>query len=365
MSSKISLCFICDENYVMPTAVAITSVLVNKNSADLYDIYVVGENLSDASAAMFGKMETDTDRIILIKTDTRDRHKKYEMKNFHVTTADLLKFTLPDLLPADLEKVLYLDGDVIANKDIAPVFFENVDDVYAGAVKDYLVVSDAENDFRQRLHIKHKDYFNAGVLLLNMKKLREDNVPGLLFQYRNCHEDKYMDQDTFNVVLKENVKYLSFFYNFQYTSWIYDKQKLAAYYGIRTVKSRYEWIQDAFIIHFTWRKPWIYYDFFAADLWLHYYLLSPFKEVPLLRKSLNEEQNEKQGKEIARLNDKIKNLETVNRRMDKKNKDLENSLSFKIGRLMTYVPRKARDLIRHSDKGFVPPEKPKKEKDIL
>lgn len=365
MSSKISLCFICDENYVMPTAVAITSVLVNKNSADLYEIYVVGENLSDASAAMFRKMETDTGRIILIKTDTRDRHKKYEMKNFHVTTADLLKFALPDLLPADLEKVLYLDGDVIANKDIAPVFFENVDEVYAGAVKDYLVVSDAENDFRQRLHIKHKDYFNAGVLLLNLKKLREDHVPGLLFQYRNCHEDKYMDQDTFNVVLKENVKYLSFFYNFQYTSWIYDKQKLAAYYGIRTVKTKYEWIQDAFIIHFTWRKPWIYYDFFAADLWLHYYLLSPFKEVPLLRKSLNEEQNEKQGKEIARLNDKIKNLETVNRRMDKKNKDLENSLSFKIGRLMTYVPRKARDLIRHSDKGFVPPEKPKKEKDIL
>ena len=77
MSSKISLCFICDENYVMPTSVAITSVLVNKNSADLYDIYVIGENLSDASAAMFGKMATDTGRIILIKTDTRDRHIKW------------------------------------------------------------------------------------------------------------------------------------------------------------------------------------------------------------------------------------------------------------------------------------------------
>lgn len=332
----------------MPTAVAITSVLANKNSADYYDIYVVGENLPDTSAAMFRKLETDTDRTILIKTDTRDRHKKYEMKNFHVTTADLLKFALPDLLPADLEKVLYLDGDVIAHKDIAPVFFENIENVYAGVVKDYLVVSDKKNDFRQRLNIRHKDYFNAGVMLLNLKKLREDHVPGKLFQYRDTHEDKYMDQDTFNVVLKENVKYLPFFYNFQYTSWIYDKQKLASYYGIRTVKTGFEWINDALIIHFTWRKPWIYYDYFAADLWLHYYLLSPFKQVPLLRKSLNEEHNEKQEKEITRLNDIIKNLETANRRIDKKNKDLENSLSFKIGRLITYVPRKVRDLIKRS-----------------
>ena len=52
MFKKVSLCFICDENYVIPTVVAITSVLKNKNSNDLYDIYVVCNGLAVESLAI-------------------------------------------------------------------------------------------------------------------------------------------------------------------------------------------------------------------------------------------------------------------------------------------------------------------------
>ena len=286
----------------MPTVVAITSVIANKNCPDQYDIYVVTNSLSDESKAIFRELETEHNRIIIIQTADPEKYDGFVMKQFPVTTTDLFKFELPDLLPTDLEKVLYLDGDIIVQKDLAPIFNENIENVYAGVVKDYYAVFDPDS-FQKRLNVKHKDYFNAGVLLLNLKKLREDHVPTLLFQYRNSHNDKFMDQDTFNAVLKENVKYLSFFYNFMYHCWIYDTKDLADYYGIQMGKSKYAWIRDAFILHFTWRKPWQYFDFFAADLWLHYYLLSPFKNNVLVREPLNDDPNAE--KELAVLRQAI------------------------------------------------------------
>lgn len=288
MSLTISLCFICDEQYVMPTAVAITSVISNKNSADHYDIYVITNHISDESVDVFKQLETESGRIIIIESKDSEKYEKFKMKHFHVTTTDLLKFELPYLLPDDLDKVLYLDGDVIVQKDLTPLFIENIEDVYAGAIKDYYVVFNPDN-FQKRLNVKHKDYFNAGVLLLNLKKLRDDNIPELLFRHRNSHDDKYMDQDTFNVILRENVKYLSFYCNLQYHCWIYDTKDLAEYYGIKMANSKFEWIKDALVIHYTWLKPWKHADYFAADIWLYYYLQSPFKNAALKRDLLNED----------------------------------------------------------------------------
>ena len=215
----------------------------------------------------------------------------------------MFKFDLPTILPVDLEKVLYLDVDIIAQKDLALVFREDIDDVYAGVIKDYPVVK--QEDFQSRLNVKHKAYFNSGVLLLNLNKMREEHVSELLWEYRKTHKDKYMDQDSFNAVFRENVRYLSFYYNFQYSCLLIDQKELTDYYGLDTVDSKYEWIPNAVIIHFTWRKPWKYFDIFAADIWLHYYLLSVFKDVPLVRTSFNEELSAEKKKELTAVKNKV------------------------------------------------------------
>lgn len=349
---KISLCFICDENYVMPTVVAITSVIVNKNDVDFYDIYVVGNNLSHESIAILKKLESEYTRIIIVKTDINSKYDRFAMNNTHVTTTDLYKFELPNLLPDDLEKVLYLDGDIIAKKDVASIFNEDIEIVYAGVIKDFYVELKYGDGFRQRLKVNHKGYFNAGVLLLNLKKLREDRIPELLFQYRNGHKDEFMDQDTFNVVLKDNIKYLPPFYNFILAFLAYDMKEIADYYKIETVDTKYEWIKDASIIHYAGPKPkpWKYFDFFAADIWFHYYLVSAFKDIPLTRKSLNEELIAEKEKELTIVREIVekqeKELEKL-RPLGEEAKQLKaeltavkTGLSFKIGRFLTWIPRK-------------------------
>ncbi len=306
MLLRIPVCFICDEKYVMPTAVAITSAIMNKNGDTMYEIYVVANNLSNESINILKSMETESARIIIINANIDEKFERFKIANFHVTTSALIKFELPKLLPYNLEKVLYMDGDVIVQKDLALILNEDIEDVYAGVVSDGPTVS-AEN-FRKRHNLKHSPYFNSGVLLLNLKKMREEHISELLLDYKfrtYLTERRFMDQDTFNAVLKNKVKYLSFFYNMQHHVWFFNKKLVAEHYGMRMVSSKNEWIREAFIIHFTYRKPWNYFGFSSADIWLHYYLLSPFKDIVLHREMVNE-LNEYDKYETARID--IKNF---------------------------------------------------------
>ncbi|MCK7489743.1 MAG: hypothetical protein MZU79_05535 [Anaerotruncus sp.] len=84
----------------------------------------------------------------------------------YVTSAAYLKFDLPDLIP-NQDKVLYLDGDIIIQKDLSDLFEINIKDYYAGAVKDIGLI---DND------LNIKNYFNSGVMLLNLKLMRENNA---------------------------------------------------------------------------------------------------------------------------------------------------------------------------------------------
>ena len=354
----ISLCFICDRNYVLPTVIAITSVVVNKKRDDRYDIYVVTSNLSDDSINLLKKSETESVSIIIIKVENCGKYEKFKRSDqYHVTTTSLLKFELPELLADELDKVLYLDGDIIARKDLAEIFNQDIEDVYAGGVKDYYVVTEKDN-FQKRLNVKHLSYFNAGVLLLNLKKLREDHIPELLLQYRNNHEDKYMDQDTFNVVFREKVKYFPFYYNFQFTSWNYcDRKKLEKYYGLDIDDIEYELINKVSVIHYnTWYKPWKYYDFLAADIWMYYFLLSPAKDIALHRKALRETENAKNEKELARIKkiivQKNKEIEKLKKDLGKAQhlarelKNVKTGWSFKIGRAITFIPRQFKKYLK-------------------
>ena len=105
-----------------------------------------------------------------------EKYNNLEKKDFPVSTAALFKFDLPNLLPDSIEKVLYLDGDIIVQGDLSELYSTDISDVYAGVVKDYRGLT-LKGDFNERLKINHTAYFNSGVLLLNLSLLRNDNLP--------------------------------------------------------------------------------------------------------------------------------------------------------------------------------------------
>ena len=285
---KMNIAFILDEKYVMPAAVAITSIVHNKNKSTSYSFYIIAENISKDSFELFKKFETDDVKVNLIDVSNNVKYKNLEKKDFPVSTAALFKFDLPNLLPDDVEKVLYLDGDIIVQSDLTELYNTDISDVYAGVVKDYRGLT-LKGDFNERLNINHTAYFNSGVLLLNLNLLRKDNIPEKLLEYRRSGINYYMDQDAFNVVFAEKVRYLTFYFNFQLSCWRFAKtEELSAYYNLVTHNDKYEYIKQSVILHYTADKPWKYYDYHCSDIWLYYYLISPFKNEFLERGTLGD-----------------------------------------------------------------------------
>ena len=281
----INVAFICDDGYVMPTSVAITSLKYNKVNDSIVHVYIIASNLSEESEKLFLNFSDEYCCIHIIRVTDVDKYTELIKDGFPVTTTALYKFDLPYLLP-NLDKVLYLDGDIIIQKDLDMLFNSDILGLYAGVVKDYRGLT-LKGNMHQRLHIDHTAYFNSGVMLLNLSKMREDRIPEKLLEYRKNGINYYMDQDALNVVFEEKVRYLSFYNNLQMTCWRFGSMmELSQYYGLPPVNDRYTWIDQATIIHYTAEKPWVYFDGKCSERWLYYYVRAPFQNKNLHRISI-------------------------------------------------------------------------------
>ncbi|MFA5195947.1 MAG: glycosyltransferase family 8 protein [Bacteroidales bacterium] len=278
--TNVPVAFICDSHYVLPTAVAITSLICNKNPETYYDIYIIAADLAEAEIEKFYELRASRADIHIVKVSSK---KFKDIPQFiHITSTSCFKFDLPNLIP-NHHKVLYLDSDIIIQKDLNDLFETNIDDYYAAVVKDIGMV---DNDF----HIK--DYFNSGVMLLNLKLMRKNNASTELFNYRRSTKNlTFMDQDCFNILFDKKVKLLPAIYNCCYNIFMHYRGGYTLDYINKCFGTDYSSldniIKDSYIIHLaSHEKPWIYFDSDFVREWEEYFKKSPFKLHKLKRKSV-------------------------------------------------------------------------------
>ena len=104
----------------------------------------------------------------------------------------------PRLLPASVEKVLYLDSDIIVRQSLASLWSTDISNRPLAAVPNYY------DDARIALGLPEgTKYFNSGVLLINVKFWREYNVAeeAISFIKNNPEKVQYWDQDALNANL--------------------------------------------------------------------------------------------------------------------------------------------------------------------
>lgn len=278
--TKVVVAFICDSHYAMPTAVAITSLICNKNPNTYYEIYIIAADLSDNEIKKFFKLRKSNVDIHIIKTSS-EKFKSIN-KFAYVTSTACLKFDLPDLIP-NQDKVLYLDSDVIIQKDLSDLFEINIKDYYAGVIKDIALIDN---------HLNVNNYFNSGVMLLNLKLMREnDSSTALLNMRKSLNKLVYMDQDCFNIFFNNKVKLLPVIYNYFYNVYLQGKEKYSLKRINKCFETNYSSLddikKDSYILHFvSFEKPWIYFNSVFVREWDEYFKKSPFKFHKLKRKSI-------------------------------------------------------------------------------
>lgn len=246
----IDIVFITDNNYVFPTKIAIKSLIKNRDINNNYRINIIGVDLTQENIDILNSLTTNNLEINIIQET--NKYKDIGLDHLYVSKAALFKFQIPNIFP-DLDKILYLDGDILIEKDLSELFNINLEDKYAGVVKDYM----AQDILNYHLDINLKNYFNSGVMLLNLKQMRKyDMANKLLIYKKNNNLKRCMDQDTLNACFLDNVIYLSPKYNLMLSNLNYDNDDIAKFYDI-TTKEYFNILNKPTIIHLTnKKKPW-------------------------------------------------------------------------------------------------------------
>lgn len=272
---RIPIVMISDDNFVMQTCVAITSLYKNKKSSTVYEVFVVMAECSDESAAIFQKMEKEDCIIILVRASLEQYRDIRQLA--HISIACLLKFDICELIP-QYDKLLYLDGDIIVRGDLSELYATELGDNYAAAVKEMYCMTNDDG------------CINAGIMLFNAAKMRNDGMRDILVAKRKSLGNRSsMDQQTYNMIIKGKIHYLSIIYNcvpgrlMGDVKMDYTMEALNNLYGT-SYKNAKELIENAVILHFaTGNKPWKYTFAPCAKEWYEYYLLSPYGDKPFKR----------------------------------------------------------------------------------
>lgn len=174
----------------------------------------------------------------------------YKLPTAHLNYATYFRYLIPNHTEED--RVLYLDSDMIVTQDLSDLFELDMQGYPVAAVEDLPTTSDK---------------FNAGLLLIDNKKWREEDVVTQLFDLTaQHHHEVYGDQGILNLAFHDNWYRLPLTYNLQVGS---DSQQFTlgdmVWYDLFKGKPA--------VIHYTTGlKPWHQHHFnrFREDWWFYY-----------------------------------------------------------------------------------------------
>ncbi len=204
--------FAADEKYLPYLSVCLTSIKANARKGCDYRIYVLHagvEGKVPQKLAVFND-EDFTVEFVDVSADLKVLSDRLHMRDYY-TSATYFRIFIAGMFP-QYDKALYLDSDVIVRGDIYELFETELGDNTVAAIPDGAVAEIVPlRTYSSRvLGIEYPRYFNAGILVMNLKKLRAINFyerfATLLGQYAFRVAQ---DQDYLNVLCKDSVVYLS------------------------------------------------------------------------------------------------------------------------------------------------------------
>ena len=207
----VHLCFITDDGYALPTAVAIESLKENKSVESSYYVHIICRNVSKENIARLRALSTESVVVEIIQRKSLPVDDSQVNLVRHVSPTAIFKFFIPELLP-NLSRVIYLDSDIVIQGELSGLWAMDVSSVYAGVVKDNQTVIGKDKHLKW-LDFKHDAYFNSGVMLLNLDMMRADRITEKLMSYRIHGKNRFMDQDALNVVMGGKVQFVPLKYN--------------------------------------------------------------------------------------------------------------------------------------------------------
>lgn len=236
-----------NNKYVFPTKVMLTSLCEN-NKFEKHFVYILYDrkNLTKENIESIKILEKQYEiEICPIEIDA-------ELfancpTDFHLSIETYFRFMTQEVLPESVDRVLWLDADIIINKCLKEFYYQDFDD------KAIVVCRTSNNkaeEFLKKLELNPKvGYFNAGVILFDLDNIRKKITTQTFFDCLEENREKiaWLDQDVLNIVFADDKKLLEQqVYNFTFFSdTLFSKDEL------EKIK------QEIYILHYIGaEKPW-------------------------------------------------------------------------------------------------------------
>ena len=213
---EIPIFFASDNNYAPYLVVALKSLLANASKEYFYKIHVLTSNMSDDNKLVLLRELTYNSSIefINLSKETEAIKDKFHLRDYY-SIDTYYRFFIADLFP-EYDKVIYLDSDIIVLGDISDLYFYNISNYLLGVVQEQVMAhNECFSDYVEKaLGVKCKNYFNAGILLMNSKLFRLYNIQSKFFKLMGRFKFRVtQDEDYLNVICKDKVKYLDLGWN--------------------------------------------------------------------------------------------------------------------------------------------------------
>ena len=254
MNNQISIVFASDDNYAQHIAVAIASIMAKTKEKVCF--YVINDNISK------DKIEKLRDTAVTFKTKIEfisvpeDKFSNVYLSG-HVSKAAYFRLALADILPNDIEKVIYLDVDLLVYDDIKKMWQIDLKNLPLAAVPDYGIMA-SPRLCKQKADViglpVGEKYFNSGVLVVNLKEWRKEDYTKQILEIINNNQFPHHDQDALNKLFMHKWQALDLRWNIIPPVFnLFSKILLNSNFRKNAITAR----KNPGIIHYAGRyKPW-------------------------------------------------------------------------------------------------------------
>ena len=212
MKQVYHIVYASDHNFIFPCAVSMLSLATSVAKDNSVIIHLLADDsLTEADQNLL-KIITERQPTVQIKVHEikNEMLDKLDCSYTYLNKMTLYRLLLPELL-SDVDVCLYLDADTFVWRDIIPIFEVDIDGYFLAGVVDEYIAKEFDEYCPEGLEDK-SGYVNAGVLLMNLSIMRDENLqPELLSKVQNGY--LYNDQDILNICCYGRIRHLDEKYN--------------------------------------------------------------------------------------------------------------------------------------------------------
>lgn len=263
-----------DGNYVKYCAVTLVSIFEN-NPQSNFCIHIVATGLSADDEQALSLLAARYHNEVRFYAPDENLLKGFKIQKFskRISMATYYRCILADLLPASVDKVIYLDCDIVVLGDLRPFWDTPLEGVGVAAVED--IGCDEAERYQILQYPQADSYFNAGVLLVNLDYWRKHHMTQACIDYYHKYPERILfnDQDLLNSILHKDKKLIDLCWNVQDGFYRTPKAMTSAW------KNKFASVlKNPVILHYTNRKPWDYDSQHPLrDEYFRYLALTPWK----------------------------------------------------------------------------------------